>query len=121
VRTSLQSWEDNRTPLSWTFGRLITGDALVLAISDGLMVLTMFLCVPFVKVCRNVITKGQALQHRVFSYYYTGLIIQHMFQAVYLGIAIWWGYYRDWYWVQAGFLVLHCLSMLMKVGVEIPD
>lgn len=96
VRTSILSWEENRTLLSWSFGRLITGDALVLAISDVIMVLTMFLCVPFVK----------ALQYRWFNYYWTGLIIQHIFQSAYLAMAVWWGYHRQWYWVQSGFLVL---------------
>ncbi|ODN97324.1 sterol O-acyltransferase [Cryptococcus wingfieldii CBS 7118] len=96
LRTTIESWETNRTPLSWTFGRLITGDALVLAISDGIMVLSMFLCVPFVK----------ALQYGWFDYNWTGSIIQHVFQSLYLAIAVWWGYHRQWYWVQSGFLVL---------------
>ncbi|WVQ93034.1 hypothetical protein IAU59_000098 [Kwoniella sp. CBS 9459] len=105
LRTSLQSWEENRTPLSWTFGRLITGDALVLAISDLIMVSLMLICVPFVK----------ALQYRWFNYYYTGLIIQHTFQFLYLATAVWWGYHRQWYWVQSGFLVLHSMSSMMKM------
>ncbi len=96
LRTSLESWETNKTPLSWTFGRLITGDALVLAFSDGLMVLSMFLCVPFVK----------GLQYGWFRYHWTGVVLQHLFQAAYLGVAIAWGIVRDWYWVQSGFLVL---------------
>ncbi|WVN87832.1 uncharacterized protein L203_103027 [Cryptococcus depauperatus CBS 7841] len=96
LRTSVQSWEENRTPLSWTFGRLITGDALVLAISDFIMLLAMFYCVLFVK----------ALKRGWFKYYWTGIIIQHIFQSSYLGLAVWWGYHRQWYWVQSGFLVL---------------
>ncbi|WVQ63720.1 uncharacterized protein L199_001873 [Kwoniella botswanensis] len=105
LRTSMQSWEENRTPLSWTFGRLITGDALVLAISDIIMVLTMFICVPFVK----------GLQNRWYKYYWTGVIIQHTFQTIYLGTAVWWGWHRQWYWVQSGFLVLHSMSSMMKM------
>ncbi|WRT69249.1 uncharacterized protein IL334_006233 [Kwoniella shivajii] len=105
LRTSIQSWEENRTPLSWNFGRLITGDALVLALSDLIMVLAMFFCVPFVK----------GLQNRWFSYHWTGLIIQHTFQTLYLGTAVWWGYHRQWYWVQSGFLVLHAMSSMMKM------
>nr|XP_018259362.1 sterol O-acyltransferase [Kwoniella dejecticola CBS 10117]OBR81520.1 sterol O-acyltransferase [Kwoniella dejecticola CBS 10117] len=104
LRTSMQSWEENRTPLSWTFGRLITGDALVLAISDLVMVLAMFFCVPFVK----------GLQYRWYKYSWTGLIIQHTFQTVYLGTAVWWGWHRQWYWVQSGFLVLpHAITPQM--------
>ncbi|ORX39282.1 putative sterol O-acyltransferase [Kockovaella imperatae] len=105
LRTSFQSWEENHTPLSWTFGRLITRDAIVLAISDAVMSSTMFVCVIFVK----------CLQKQWFPYYYTGVIIQHILQTAYLFTAIWWGYHRQWYWVQAGFLVLHCLSNLMKM------
>lgn len=96
ARTSFESMAKEGTALSWTFGRLITRDALVLAVSDGVMVLTMFFCVFFVK----------ALQARWFSYYWTGVIIQHTFQTLYLAAAVWWGYHRQWYWVQSGFLVL---------------
>ena len=74
--------------------------------SDAVMSTSMFVCVVFVK----------CLKHQWFRYYYTGLVIQHLWQTVYLFVAIWWGYHRQWYWVQAGFLVLHCLSNLMKVG-----
>ncbi len=83
-RTSIQSWEDNRTVLSASFGRLITGDAPMLALSDFLLVLSAYLCVPFVKMLK----KGW------FRYYWTGAVIQHLFQAAYLGMAIWWGYWR---------------------------
>lgn len=60
------------------------------------MVLTMYLCVPFVK----------ALQYRWYTYHWTGVVIQHTFQSLYLAAAVWWGYHRQWYWVQSGFLVL---------------
>lgn len=120
IQTSLRSWEANRTPLSWKFGKLITGDALVLALADGLMTIGQFFCVPFVK---GLIARG-------YRYYWVGLVIQHTYQTLYLGVAIWIGVHRQWYWVQAGFLVLRelsssgvfivadasdCLSNLMKV------
>lgn len=96
VRTSYDSWETNRTILSGTFGRLITGDALVLAISDAIMVGSMFVCVPFVK----------GLVNGWYGYYWVGVAIQHAWQCVFLGMAVWWGFHRQWYWVQSGFLVL---------------
>lgn len=109
MRTSLESWETNKTPLSWTFGRLITRDAFVLACADALMVLSMFLCVPFVK----------GLQHGWFSYYWTGMIAQHLFQAAYLGVAIACGIIRDWYWVQSGYLVLReSVSFVLQSGAD---
>ena len=86
------------------------------------MSLGQFFCVPFVK---GLISRG-------YKYYWVGLVIQHTYQTLYLGIAIWWGVHRQWYWVQAGFLVLRklihihngtelisdCLSNLMKVRPE---
>jgi len=48
-------------------------------------------------------------------YYYTGLILQHVAQTLYLGIAVRWTFHRHWPWVQSGFMTLHALSMLMKV------
>jgi sterol O-acyltransferase len=101
ARTAIESWEANRTILSLNFGRLITRDALVLTIADLIMVSSMLLCVPF----------AQCLVKGYFSYYWTGIIIQHVFQTTFLFVAIAWGYARDWYWVQAGFLVLRELSL----------
>ena len=96
VRTSYDSWETNRTILSGTFGRLITTDVLVLALSDAIMVGSMFVCVPFVK----------GLVNGWYGYYWVGAALQHAWQCVFLGMAIWWGFHRQWYWVQSGFLVL---------------
>jgi sterol O-acyltransferase len=105
LRTTIESWEANRTLLSPNFAHLITADGVALAFADLIMVTSMLLCVPFVK----------CLQKGYFNYYYTGLIIQHLFQTTFLGIAIVWGYARNWYWVQAGFLVLHAMSSMMKM------
>lgn len=104
----MQSWEENRTLLSPTFGRLITRDAFVLAFADGIMVTSMLLCVPFV----------QCLQRGYFRYTWTGIIIQHTFQSIFLAVAIVWGYARDWYWVQAGFLVLRESSLYASPGPD---
>ncbi|KAJ9120197.1 hypothetical protein QFC22_003097 [Naganishia vaughanmartiniae] len=104
-RAVVHSWETSRTLLSFTFGRLITRDGWVLAISDFIMVASMFICVPFVK----------GLKNGTYRYYWTGAVIQHLWQTAFLGVVIWWGWYRQWYWVQAGFLVLHALSSMMKM------
>jgi sterol O-acyltransferase len=52
---------------------------------------------------------------RGYKYYWVGLVIQHTYQTLYLGIAIWWGVHRQWYWVQAGFLVLRKLNFVPEV------
>jgi sterol O-acyltransferase len=48
-------------------------------------------------------------------YWGAGAIIQHTLQTLYLALAVRWTFHRDWPWVQSGFLVLHTLTMLMKV------
>jgi sterol O-acyltransferase len=70
------------------------------------MSLGQFFCVPFVK---GLISRG-------YKYYWVGLVIQHTYQTLYLGIAIWVGVHRQWYWVQAGFLVLRklCLALCLS-------
>lgn len=105
-RAVVHSWETSRTLLSFTFGRLITRDAWVLALSDFIMVASMFVCVPFVK----------GLQRGTYRYYWTGVVIQHAWQTMFLGMAVWWGWYRQWYWVQAGFLVLRESVSLSRIG-----
>jgi sterol O-acyltransferase len=110
-RAVVHSWETSRTLLSFTFGRLITRDAWVLALSDFIMVASMFVCVPFVK----------GLKNGTYRYYWTGVVIQHVWQTMFLGMAVWWGWYRQWYWVQAGFLVLRESLSLRRISVYSPS
>lgn len=37
-----------------------------------------------------------------------------IWQTTYLGVSLWWTYHRDWPWTHTVFMVLHCLTMLMK-------
>lgn len=39
---------------------------------------------------------------------------EQIWQTAYLGLAIWWAYHRDWPWTHTVFMVLHCLTLLMK-------
>lgn len=87
------------------FAKLISEDAIVLGISDGILVGSTILSVPFM----------QLIQKGWIRYHYTGLVIQHVFQCIFLFTAIRWTFHRQWYWVQSGFLTLHSLTMLMKM------
>lgn len=95
--------------------------ALSLAISDGILVLSTGLSVPF----------AIALKKGWLNYYGMGLVIQHTMQTVILFSAITWTFNRQvsvhlvlnpvftfrrkWPWVQSGFLTLHSLVMIMKM------
>ncbi|KAG8710121.1 hypothetical protein FRC09_000293 [Ceratobasidium sp. 395] len=104
LRTYVNNFFQNGYPLSMVFATLFTRDALTLAISDGVLVGSTFICVPFVK----------AIQKGYIRYYYTGQILLHIYQTVMLGLAIRWTFNREWPWVQSGFFTLHTLVMLMK-------
>ncbi|KAE8227479.1 hypothetical protein CF319_g60 [Tilletia indica] len=104
VNTIYTSWSKHGQFISLTFAELFSKDAIVLAISDGVMVGSTFICVPF----------AMAL-HRGWRYWPRLIWFQHLWQAVMLGAVIKWTRYREWPWVQSGFFVLHTLSMMMKI------
>jgi sterol O-acyltransferase len=81
------------------FAALLSQDAWTLALSDGVLVLSTGICVPF----------AWALKKRYIHYYWAGVVIQHALQTGILFGAIYWAYHRNWPWVQSGFLTLHSL------------
>ncbi|GAA6021432.1 hypothetical protein JCM10207_004731 [Rhodosporidiobolus poonsookiae] len=105
VRTGYKHFVETGWVFGWTFASLISEDAWALALSDGVMVATTVLCVPF----------GKLLVSGWVRYYGPGVIIQHVAQTAFLAIAVRWTFHRNWPWVQSGFMTLHALSLLMKV------
>ncbi|RDB20828.1 Sterol O-acyltransferase 2 [Hypsizygus marmoreus] len=105
LRVYVHGIETSGRPLDFGFASMFSEDAIVLAISDAVLVLSTSLCVPF----------ALAMKKRWFMYHWTGVIIQHLFQIIVLTIAITWTFNRKWPWVQSGFLTLHSLVMIMKM------
>lgn len=105
LRTFVTSYEQNGYPLSLAFASLFSRDAKTLALSDGLMVLSTGLCVPFIKV----------IQRGWIRYWPLGATLQYFWLTATLVGAITWTFNRQWPWVQSGFLTLHAMVMCMKV------
>ncbi|KAI6113034.1 MBOAT, membrane-bound O-acyltransferase family-domain-containing protein [Pisolithus sp. B1] len=105
VQTYISSLEANGYALSFAFATMFSRDAIVLAISDAVLVLTTALCVPF----------AEAVMRGRLRYYWVGVVLQHLLQATVLVVAIVWTYHRQWPWVQSGFLTLHSFVMIMKM------
>lgn len=125
LRTYVSSFDETGYPLSLSFAALFSKDALTLALSDAVLVGSTAIVVPFMK----LIAEGYI------RYSPTGIIIQHLWQALMLGVAVQWTFNRwvihglrqplddfdpllatsQWEWVQSGFFTLHCLVMLMKM------
>ncbi|GAA99619.1 uncharacterized protein L969DRAFT_94070 [Mixia osmundae IAM 14324] len=105
IRTLYTSYITSGVAVSLRFAALFSEDAKVLALSDAVMVTSTFLCVPFVKM----------MKRDWIRYYGLGMVIQHLVQAAFLFAAVRWTFYRNWPWVQSGFMTLHSLVMLMKI------
>ena len=121
VQTYISSLEAKGYALSFAFATMFSRDAVVLAISDAVLVSSTALCVPFIKA---------VIQGRL-KYYWTGVVLQHLLQTTILVVAVVWTYHRyalffpsccackcdhvsprQWPWVQSGFLTLHSLVCL---------
>ncbi|KAJ6015045.1 hypothetical protein N7540_009636 [Penicillium herquei] len=79
-------------------------DVIVLGLSDFVLCWSTLFCL----FLQRAILRGHI---RWRSY---GWVIQNIWQTAYLAVAIWWTYHRDWPWTHTVFMVLHCLTMLMK-------
>lgn len=86
VSTYVRSVETYGYPLSMEFGMrfMFADDTIMLFISDGILVLSTVICVPFAK----------AIQKGWISYYRTGVILQHLWQTAVLFAAIKWTFTR---------------------------
>lgn len=106
IRVAAKNWRTYGSVLGrneiWNL--MFERDVVVLGLTDGVMcAATLF---------------GFVLQKAVVAGYLTwegpGYIIEHLWQASYLGAVLYWTIYRDWPWTHTIFTVLHCMVFLMK-------
>ncbi|CAG8445550.1 7554_t:CDS:2 [Diversispora eburnea] len=88
-----------------SFFRLFSQDASGLILSDACMIGSMFFAVFLQKLISKELIRWK----------YVGMIIQHIYQILFLFVPIYWTFLKNWPWVQSGFFVLHTISMLMKL------
>jgi len=84
VQTYIRGIETIGRPLDLKFATLFSRHAIALAISDGVLVLSTTLAVPF----------AIALKKGWIRYYWTGVIIQHTYQTIILFSAVKWTFDR---------------------------
>lgn len=85
MQTYVRSIEASGRPLNLQFAAMFSQDAITLALSDVVLVLTTGICVPFAK----------AMKNGWIRYYYTGVILQHLLQTTILFGAISWTFNRQ--------------------------
>lgn len=105
VRSYIQSMETHGYIMNFHFAMSLSQHAMMLGISDAILVLSTGLCVPFTK----------AMANGCFNYHWFGVVIQHAWQTLILFVAIRWTFNQQWPWVQSGFFTLHTLVMIMKM------
>ncbi|KAJ5150987.1 Sterol O-acyltransferase [Penicillium canariense] len=79
---------------------MLSRDVLVLGITDVILCCSTLFCL--------------GLQREILRGLTTNPIRNQIWQTAYLAGFIWWTYHRDWPWTHTVFMVLHCLTMLMK-------
>ncbi|KAJ5232769.1 Sterol O-acyltransferase [Penicillium chermesinum] len=108
LRTCAKNWREHGSIIVWGNNEIIrlmfSKDVLVLGISDFVLCWSTLFCLGL----QRAISAGYLHWDGL------GWVIQNIWQTAYLAIAIWWTYHRDWPWTHTVFMVLHCLTMLMK-------
>jgi sterol O-acyltransferase len=84
VRTYVHSTLSHGAPLNLEFATMFSRDAFMLALSDGVIVFSTGICVPFAK----LVASGWIRHH------WTGVILQHTLQTTILFSAISWTFNR---------------------------
>ena len=84
TRTYIEGIEANGVPLNFQFATMFFRDALPLALSDFILVLSTGLCVPFAKLLAGGYIK----------YHWTGVVIQHTWQTLVLATTVKWTFDR---------------------------
>ncbi|KAF7159762.1 hypothetical protein CNMCM5623_005151 [Aspergillus felis] len=106
VTTVLRNIKDTGYPLRVRVWGLLTANVWELGLSDLAMVVSSALVVPLHRLFRSngVLRWGRA-----------GVIVQSLFEAVWLVLWINWPFKRRWTWTAQVFLTLHTLVFLMKM------
>lgn len=107
ITTMLRNWKENGYPLSIRQWELFTEKVYELAACDGAMVASMALSLPL---------------HRLFMsssgflrWSKGGMVIQSVFQALWLYFWCAYPFIRDWSWTAQVFFTLHLLAIFMKM------
>ncbi|KAI9475774.1 MAG: MBOAT, membrane-bound O-acyltransferase family-domain-containing protein [Benjaminiella poitrasii] len=105
IQAIVRCYEQEGILLSLGFYRLLSQDGMALLISDIFMVSLTLFSVLFSKM----------FIWNVLPYETVGFIVQHICQALFLFLNIYWTFWRDWPWVQSGFFTMHTIVMMMKM------
>ncbi|KAL3477922.1 MBOAT, membrane-bound O-acyltransferase family-domain-containing protein [Aspergillus californicus] len=106
VTTALRNIKDTGYPLRDIVWGQLTANVWSMGFSDIAMVLTSGLAIPLHYLFR---TSGLLRWER------GGIVLQSIFEAIWLGVWIKWPFMLRWTWTAQVFFTLHTLTILMKI------
>ncbi|KAL4811483.1 MBOAT, membrane-bound O-acyltransferase family-domain-containing protein [Aspergillus unguis] len=106
VTTVLRNIKDTGYPLRVRVWSLLTANVWSMGFSDVAMVCTSGLVIPLHHISR---TSGWLRWER------GGIVLQSIFEALWLGVWIKWPFMLQWTWTAQVFFTLHTLTILMKI------
>ncbi|KAF2249026.1 hypothetical protein BU26DRAFT_519193 [Trematosphaeria pertusa] len=107
ITTMLRNYKENGTPLLIRQWELFTEKVWELAICDGAMVASTAWSLPLHKLYMSV--NGYLRWNRL------GMVVQSIYQAIWLVFWVSYPFVRDWSWTAQVFFTLHLLSIFMKM------
>ncbi|KFY39968.1 hypothetical protein V495_05670 [Pseudogymnoascus sp. VKM F-4514 (FW-929)] len=106
ITTMARNMKDTGNPFRHEIWQLFTVKTWELAVADFLMSATMCMSLPLHRLFRSF---------DVLRWKNTGMIIQSLFEAAWFSIWIAVPFHFEWTWTAQVFLVLHTLTLLMKM------
>ncbi|KAI4137229.1 MAG: hypothetical protein L6R39_007400, partial [Caloplaca ligustica] len=107
ITTMLRNIKDTGFPFRVGVWALLTERVWQLALTDGAMVASTALSMPLQKVFRN--SKGWLQWQK------GGMIVQSVYQALWLALWVNWPFMLGWTWTAQVFFTLHTITFLMKM------
>ncbi|OCK81288.1 hypothetical protein K432DRAFT_381438 [Lepidopterella palustris CBS 459.81] len=107
ISTMLRNWKETGYPLSIKQWGLFTENVWELGLSDGAMVASTSLSLPLHKFYKN--------NNGMFRWKRLGIVIQSIFQAVWLIFWVDLPFLRNWTWTAQVYFTLHLLAIFMKM------
>lgn len=107
ITAALKNWKETGYPLRVQVYELLSRNVLSLAVADGLMVTSTGVSLYFQKIFRSA--------GGILAWKRGGIIIQSIYQAVWLFIWVEWPFVLEWTWTAQVFFALHTLTFLMKM------
>ncbi|KAF8470577.1 MBOAT, membrane-bound O-acyltransferase family-domain-containing protein [Kalaharituber pfeilii] len=105
ITAGLKNLKDTRSVLRTSIFRLFTRDLWRLGFAELCMISSTAMCLPL----QQLFQRGILLWER------EGHLLQHLIQAIWLGIWVYLPFFLEWQWTHQVFFTLHALTLLMKI------